>query len=92
MPITSLAANSQGHLKIDYGFVGGRQVSLMCDSGGTILGIRRSLLDESHISNKKIKYIIFGGSVESFNLASIYLESPLYLWSVRRIGATVPSS
>lgn len=61
---------------MDYGFVDGRQVSLMRDSGSTILGIRRSLLKESQISNKKIKCITFGGSVESFNLTSIYLESP----------------
>ncbi|BFZ17096.1 hypothetical protein BsWGS_20136 [Bradybaena similaris] len=76
LPTASLATNSQGNLKLDKGFVNNKPVTLLRDSGSTVLGVAQKLIDEKDISDKTIKCITFGGTVELFKLAVVHIDTP----------------
>ncbi|BFZ02581.1 hypothetical protein BsWGS_05620 [Bradybaena similaris] len=76
LPIAALAANSQGNLKFDHGYANDKPVRILRDTGSTILAISRHLLNESDISDKTLKCVTIGGTVENFNLTTVNIRSP----------------
>ncbi|BFZ24546.1 hypothetical protein BsWGS_27585 [Bradybaena similaris] len=76
LPVAMLASNSQGNLRFDYGFIGSKPTKILRDSGSSILGISRSCVKPEGISDKTLKCITIGGTIEKFNLTRVEIRTP----------------
>lgn len=74
--IASLASNSQGNLNFYHGYVNENPVRMLRDTGSTILGIARHLLRNDDISDKSLKCVTFGRTVERFHITHIHIDMP----------------
>lgn len=74
--IASLAANSQGNLKFDSGYANDKPVKILRDTSSMVLGISRHLLNDAGITDRSLKCITFGGTVENFKLTSVHIDTP----------------
>lgn len=66
LSIASLAVNSQGNVKFDHVYANGKSVRIVCDNGSTVLCIFKHVLNNDDITDKSLKRLTFGGTVESF--------------------------
>ncbi|GFR95293.1 hypothetical protein ElyMa_004424800 [Elysia marginata] len=81
--------NFVGKLQLWDAILNGQSASLLRDSGCTTVGVRRSFVKLEDYTGRNISCITFGGTVEKFPTAIIFLQSEFYSGSLE--AAVLPN-
>ena len=86
------SCQNQGTLKTAKGFVNGNLVTVLRDSGATVVGVHASLVSETDLTGKIIPCIQFTGSVEKLPVANIFIDTPYYTGTIEAVVGKFPAA
>ena len=75
LPVLAVRHDS-GMLKLVSGYVGDHRVSVLRDTGATCIGVRRDLIDQSQLTGKYVRCILFTGTAVELPVALVKINSP----------------
>ena len=72
------ATHDISNLPIYQGLVNSRYASVLRDTGATCIGVSKHLVQQSQLTGKSIKCILFTGAVVTLPLANITIQTPFF--------------
>ena len=72
-----------GQLSFSTGLVDNKAVRVLRDTGCTTAGVRSSLVRDEHLTGEKLSCKTFGGTVETFPIALMTVDTPYYQGKLR---------
>ena len=72
------------------GYVEGKRVTVLRDTGCTGIVVRQSLIDESKLSSEKVKVTLIDDTVKTHNVANVQIECPFFSGQAQAICMESP--
>ena len=88
-PITHCGTSSvssssvAAQLHVVPGFIADKPVSVLRDSGATVMGVHKDYVSDDDLTGRTIPCYQFSGKVEDMPVARIQIDTPFFVWFCR---------
>ncbi len=90
--VTLNSCQSGGQFNLYPGFVDDTQVTVLRDTGATVIGIHKDLIHDSQLTGDTVSCVQFSGTVEELPIAKVSIDTPFLKGEVKAVVGCFPSA